>query len=338
MTGGNSPWRSAAWAESSNLTRAGYPANSPYSSTPAWPLPQNPQWQGATNPAPMGWGSYSPASGTPMAFSPYGATPMPASGYPAWTTPQPQYYPSPLGRSTSLSAHNSPYLGSSSPYGLQRASSPYGIKRSSSVGPLDHRLARRPREWREDYSPRTGISAILPIRRSLSFARDEEYHDDIKRALHPFLQYNIFNPPVFLDLRDDPMTIKFHHLGRPFNQYDLLQYACEPPADFIRLYHDKLPWYIDICARNPSGVTIHDLFDQLHDALMVQIRNKDFYNEELDNEDRAKVSNAFRERCGGNQAEIALGVRRIDFLRGRIVFEGLTRGKHGMWEIRARKR
>jgi len=134
------------------------------------------------------------------------------------------------------------------------------------------------------------------------------------------------------------MSIKFHLLGRPFNHYDLLQYACEPPVPFMRLYHEKLPWYIDIHARNPSGVTIHDLFDQMRDGLMVQIHNKHYFNEEMDDEDRTKIAQAFRERCAGNPSEIACGVRRVDFLKGRVIFEGLARGRNGMWEMKSRKR
>jgi hypothetical protein len=105
----------------------------------------------------------------------------------------------------------------------------------------------------------------------------------------------------------------------------------------MRLYHEKLPWYIDIRARSPSGVTIHDLFDQMHDALMVPIHNEDFYNEELDDEDQMKIALAFKERCNDNLDEIARGIRRVDFLKGRVAFEGLTRGKNGMWEIKSKK-
>jgi hypothetical protein len=105
----------------------------------------------------------------------------------------------------------------------------------------------------------------------------------------------------------------------------------------MRLYHDRLPWFIDIYARNPSGVTIHDLFDQLHDTLMIQIHNKHYYNEDMDDEDRGKIARAFEGRCAGDPSEIASGVRRVDFLRGRVIFEGLARGKNGMWEMKTRK-
>jgi len=135
--------------------------------------------------------------------------------------------------------------------------------------------------------------------------------DETRRDLHKFLQYNLI-APVSLDLRNDPMSVRFHHLNRPFNQYDLLQFACDPPVNSMRLYHDKLPWYIDIQARNPSGVTIYDLFDQMHDSLMEPIRDKHYYTDEMDDEDRAKIAWAFKERCGNNQNEISKGIRKID--------------------------
>jgi hypothetical protein len=134
------------------------------------------------------------------------------------------------------------------------------------------------------------------------------------------------------------MSVRFHDLGRHFDRNDLMQYACDPVVPFMRLYHEKLPWYIDVWAHNRTAVTIHELFDQMHDSLMLPILSKDYYNEELDDQDRLKVAEAFKDRCGGQDIEISQGVRRVDFLRGRVIFEGISRGKNGMWELKSRKR
>jgi hypothetical protein len=100
------------------------------------------------------------------------------------------------------------------------------------------------------------------------------------------------------------------------------------------LYHDKLPWYIDIEARNPSGVTIDDLFNQMHDSLMQLIRDEHYYTDEMDNEDRTKIGWAFNVRCGNNQDGISKGIRKTDYLGSRVIFEGLLRGKNGTWEMK----
>jgi hypothetical protein len=105
----------------------------------------------------------------------------------------------------------------------------------------------------------------------------------------------------------------------------------------MRLRHDKLPWYIDIHATSPTGVTIADLFDQMYDGLMLQIHGKHYYNEDMDDEDRAKINQAFRDRCAHDPNQFAHGVRRVDFLKKHVLLEGLVRGKNGLWEMKTRK-
>jgi hypothetical protein len=164
-----------------------------------------------------------------------------------------------------------------------------------------------------------------------------DLYDTTNRTLHTFLQYDSANPPFIVNLRTDLSAFKSNYLGRSFNYHDLRQYACSPPAEFMRLYHFKLPWYIDVHASHPSGVTIAEILDQMHKALMVQIREKHLYNEELDDGVRAKISQAFRDRCALDpQNQLTGGVRRVDFLTKHLLFEGLASGKNGMWEIRTR--
>jgi hypothetical protein len=57
-----------------------------------------------------------------------------------------------------------------------------------------------------------------------------------------------------------------------------------------------------------------------------RIRSEEYYNDELDAEDKEELKQAWQERCK-SQKELMDGVKRFDFLRGKHVFQGLTRGK-----------
>jgi hypothetical protein len=75
----------------------------------------------------------------------------------------------------------------------------------------------------------------------------------------------------------------------------------------------------------------------MYAQLMQPITGRHYWNEELEDVDRARLGSTFQERCRGDPAMIAAGVRRVDFLERRLDFEGLVRGKNGMWEIRTSK-
>ena len=63
----------------------------------------------------------------------------------------------------------------------------------------------------------------------------------------------------------------------------------------------------------------------------------DFWNEELSEADRDKITKAWKLRCDGDAFERACGVRRVDFLRRHVVLEGLVKGRNGSWEMKTRK-
>lgn len=159
---------------------------------------------------------------------------------------------------------------------------------------------------------------------------------DSHQILHQLIRYQ-HNPPVNWDLRTPPQTIKFYDIPRPVIGSDLARYACEPPVPYMRLYHSRLPWYIDVQASTYTGVNLQDLILAIWTSLRTPIVHADYYNDELDDEDRDRINWAFKVRCMDDPAETACGVRRVDFLKKNVFFEGLTKGKQGMWEIRTRK-
>ena len=139
------------------------------------------------------------------------------------------------------------------------------------------------------------------------------------------------------DMHDSPNTLAFTALKRPLNTWDLQRFVCEPPLPHMRLFHAHLPWYIDVEAHNPAGVTIFELFMAIYECMQTQIRHADYYNVEMDAEARVQVADAWDRRCGRSEEERAMGIRRVDYLMGRVIMEGIQKGKDGLWEIRTRK-
>jgi len=157
-------------------------------------------------------------------------------------------------------------------------------------------------------------------------------------VISSYLRYNGPDTPVYWDLQCLPSTVVFRDLPRPPAQGDFTRFVCEPPLRVMRIYHSRLPWYIDAqTGLNPVGVTFTDLFNAIYQNLQIQIVDADYYNDELDDDERKRVADAYRRRCGQEQSECAKGIKRVDFLMGRVVFEGLVKGKEGRWEMKTAK-
>ncbi|KAF5313730.1 hypothetical protein D9611_010096 [Ephemerocybe angulata] len=228
--------------------------------------------------------------------------------------------------------------------GYYPAFSPMGIPTGAGAigqqeiyGPRN--LARRPRDWRADYNPRGGLASYLPGVLSRDKSDVSEITDTTKRTLHPLLQFDNARPPIALDLRQNPLNLPPHstlflNLSRPHNNIDFAQLATSPATSHMRLYHPLLPWYIDVRAAHPNGVTVYDLLTQMYRQLMMPITGRHFYNEDFGEEERAAVTRAFAVRVGRDEGETGRGVVQVDWLGDRVVFEGLVRGKGGMWEVK----
>ncbi|CCM02164.1 uncharacterized protein FIBRA_04242 [Fibroporia radiculosa] len=239
-----------------------------------------------------------------------------------------------------------------------------GVSRSRSVRSMgalgargDESSKRPPREWRPDFSMSRSISGALGS--IFSKARTASISGasasvalsllvfliypctavlDSSRMpkLHPFLRYTGSAPSMHYDLRQHPLMVRFRSIDRPVNEYDLTRFVCEPPQVFMRLYCARFPWYIDVDSKNPTGVTLHELFSAIYVTMMTPISQADYWNNEMDESVRERIARAWSERCD-NQEERNKGVRRVDFLMERFVFEGLFRGKDGMWEMKVKK-
>lgn len=192
-----------------------------------------------------------------------------------------------------------------------------------------------PKTWRRNFKFKSGFSSLF---RSKSVSRPPDQSTDSARLdLAVILRHDKAYPPAILDLRRSQYSLIFRALERPVFANDLMIPATNPPTMFMRLYHTRLPWYIDVVpSGNGSYVTLGDFFMIVCQSLSTRIRKEDFYNDELDRDDRAALKDAWEERCK-NEEERMDGVKRVDFLRGKYMFQGLTRGKSGMWQLRTGK-
>ncbi|KAF9035794.1 hypothetical protein BJ165DRAFT_1355149, partial [Panaeolus papilionaceus] len=90
--------------------------------------------------------------------------------------------------------------------------------------------------------------------------------------------------------------------------------ACHPPTSRIRLHHPRLPWYVDITASNSTGVTLNDVFHQIHKQLYSRISTQHFGNEELGDDLREDIYIAFVRRCRGEPKKMEKGFTKLDFM------------------------
>ncbi|KAJ3937807.1 MAG: hypothetical protein NXY57DRAFT_6741 [Lentinula lateritia] len=199
--------------------------------------------------------------------------------------------------------------------------SPYGssnrLIENQIYGPQDR--VRRPRDWRAEYSVKPNIFTRFSPRQWHS-SDVIEMNDPVKRVPNSLLhRTSSSHPPTFIDLRIPIQTQMqlhaeqrthfgygsggiFPYLNRPPNSIDFAQMACEPASPHMRLYHPRLPWYIDLMSTSaiaasradagPStpgfgvgygviGLTVWEVIEGVWRELQKQITSRDFYNEEM---------------------------------------------------------
>jgi len=157
-----------------------------------------------------------------------------------------------------------------------------------------------------------------------------------RAKLHAYVRYSVVNPPMYLDLRHSPNSVRFRALPGSPNAWDFTRFACEPPTAVMRLYSTHFPWYIDVPSGNPSGVNLQELFAAVQDSMMAQISHADLYNKEVDERTRDRITRAYFRRCQSEEERLR-GILRVDFLQDRVIWEGLAKGRDGMWEMKLRK-
>ncbi|KAJ7644799.1 hypothetical protein FB45DRAFT_898690 [Roridomyces roridus] len=213
----------------------------------------------------------------------------------------------------------------------------------------EHCLAPRPEDWRAGYNPpwraATDSSLSSLFRRNTTLDDAGDYVDTKKRKLADPLVYSATRPlaGIAYDMRLSPDGTRASGPFKPRALGDLMQPAVTPATTWMRLFHPRLPWWVDVRQATPNqgGVTLYDVLRSLHDELDRAIGSHHFFTEWLVKKDRYALMKAFKERCalqGGEvrsdvNKEMLKGVKRVDYLGTECVFVGLVK-KNGIWEIK----
>ncbi|KAL0571309.1 hypothetical protein V5O48_010659 [Marasmius crinis-equi] len=158
------------------------------------------------------------------------------------------------------------------------------MQRNGYFGAREADVPYRPTTWRADYSVREGLMQALGKGIGFKHISDvKEINDSTKRNLHPHLQIepNSSLASISLDLRLSPSIpaslsptlnlLSFPKNPHPISSIDLMQFATHPPSSKMRLFHRRLPWYIDVVPLRGNGyITIEDIVFTLHDSLTGQ--------------------------------------------------------------------
>ncbi|THU90323.1 hypothetical protein K435DRAFT_864413 [Dendrothele bispora CBS 962.96] len=191
----------------------------------------------------------------------------------------------------------------------------------------------RPLTWRSDYSVHPSLLSKVPQALNAlksPFTAVDGFSDSVRRSLHPFLRYSgmAMMTSLMMDLRINPTkyraqsveakrlngflarghgvplgmsSMMVHFLNLPNSstlaKLQFTQPACTPPVNMMRLYHPRLPWYIDVvqtrAGAGGQGVTVGDVIVQVWRSLQAQVGQEEYYCADMDDpgEDPSRSSN-----------------------------------------------
>jgi len=159
--------------------------------------------------------------------------------------------------------------------------------------------------------------------------------------INPLLGFHPHSPKLLDDL-SLPWEVVTTNTSPPISisRAALLEPATNPPTAYLQLQCPNLPWKLDIVCKTSHYVTIFDVLAQLYSFLRLTASAKEFNFETV--ESRSEISRAFRQRVSRDprtaSVEESKGLKRIDFLKGRNRFMGLSSTKLGpdTWTLNVR--
>ena len=158
----------------------------------------------------------------------------------------------------------------------------------------------------------------------------------VPAAIHPLLA--VSNSPSLIydmsrhisSLRPSNPSLSPHLLDEP---------ATLPRMPSLTIICPHLPWRINLKARQQNGyITVADVMDGLYHALRLSSTEAEFRSL-LSYDLKQNVSEAYRQRYRRAshvmeyKHEKAQGLRRVDFLRGKNTFMGLSSTGGGVWRL-----
>ena len=154
-------------------------------------------------------------------------------------------------------------------------------------------------------------------------------------AIHPLLAFHPFVPPIIHDASLPPHTLAPNMRASPRSlpASVLEEPATQPSMHTMTLVIDQFPWRLTI-PPTKHYVSVRDLLEALYCFLRHPVLPSE-YNTLPTQALKDEVSIAFHNRCGRAPSKEAAdeqyhkGVKRVDFLRGRTRFMGLSSTKVG---------
>jgi len=147
-------------------------------------------------------------------------------------------------------------------------------------------------------------------------------------------------PPLSYNLSYAPSMAQIHN---SYPAHVLHEPATNPPLPVMTIISRHLPWSIQVTPsdmKHGMYVTVMDVLTTIYNTLRLGVTEREFEN--LPSlEEKRRVNDTFCRRYGriedrkASELEKSKGVKRIDFLKGKKMFEGFTRTSRGpeVWEL-----
>jgi len=247
-------------------------------------------------------------------------------------SPLPSFYPS----AAPFPGAPDGYFYAPDPYGRRERRGSWNGDAAPQTGSPWLRVPRRQRS-RSDagYSPFQFFDPTNPRPSATPYG---PYVPTPQLFLHPWLNAENYRSDLILDLSSpqfQPLRFVGDNQTVLISLEELDQLATQPPIYKLHIVCDLIPnWPIDMTYNAPPGyspmatpITVGDVLSAIYNAMQMRISQMDWAT--LTPEAVQLVSRAYTKRCRAiPTAELMLrnqGVKKIDFLLGKIWFKGLQR-------------
>ena len=169
--------------------------------------------------------------------------------------------------------------------------------------------------------------------------------------MSPMQMYGAMSPtrihPILSDLHRTPLAYDLSLPPTPAAIVDpklstlaFSQSATEPALPYLEISHPRLPWKLVIqpTASRGSTVTVADILAGIHANLRTNVTALEFQmagGDPMDLGRQQRITAAYQARCAripygeARNKELKKGLKRIDFLEGVNMSEGLANTKYG---------
>lgn len=143
------------------------------------------------------------------------------------------------------------------------------------------------------------------------------------------------------DLTRHPVSLTHTARQHPPSARALSESAVTPPMPYLTLVTPLLPWRVSVTPqRNGVYVTVYDVLSCLYTSLRTNVAGSEYHALQSDTE-RRRVGASYEARyrrirdAREYRYEKTQGLKRVDFLMGRVRFEGLSKSSQGpdVWVI-----